>query len=160
MAVWIQTGPLEVDEVAAAFAQFPTGQVRVVGYLFNMAAALAWADLAVCRAGAMTLAELQALGKPALLVPYPHATDDHQLKNALACEAAGAAVVLEDDKCSGSTLVQKVEELFVDRDRLRVMGEAAARLGRPEAAERIANDLVKLARGTKGNGSRESGDVS
>ena len=67
-------------------------RVRVVSYIEDMPSALAWADLAVCRAGAMTLAELQAAGRPAVLVPFPHATDDHQTANAAACGEAGAAV--------------------------------------------------------------------
>jgi UDP-N-acetylglucosamine--N-acetylmuramyl-(pentapeptide) pyrophosphoryl-undecaprenol N-acetylglucosamine transferase len=145
LAIWIQTGPAARDEVAAAFAEFPGTRVRVDAYLFDMPAALVWADLAVCRAGAMTLAELAACGKPALLVPYPHATDDHQLKNARDWEAAGAASVLEDAECNGGTLAERIRELSADRRRLKAMGEAAKARSCPDAAERIARDLLQLA---------------
>ncbi len=88
-------------------------------------AALAWADLAVCRAGAMTLAELQAAGRPAVLVPFPFATDDHQRRNAEACAAAGAAVVLADADCDGPALTAAVDALRSEPARLAAMGAAA-----------------------------------
>jgi UDP-N-acetylglucosamine--N-acetylmuramyl-(pentapeptide) pyrophosphoryl-undecaprenol N-acetylglucosamine transferase len=98
----IQTGPREHAFVAAAVeVAAPGGALTVVPYIDDMATELAKADLVVCRAGAMTLAELHCLGKPALLVPFPHATDNHQLRNARDCEEAGAAVVLVDSDCDG-----------------------------------------------------------
>jgi UDP-N-acetylglucosamine--N-acetylmuramyl-(pentapeptide) pyrophosphoryl-undecaprenol N-acetylglucosamine transferase len=144
LAIWIQTGPAEREAVAAAFTELPPHRVRVDAYLFDMPHALAWADLAVCRAGAMTLAELATLGKPAVLVPFPHATDDHQLKNARECAAAGAAVVLEDAACNGSSLAALVADLAADRQGLADMGLAAATRATPDAAERIARDLLRL----------------
>jgi UDP-N-acetylglucosamine--N-acetylmuramyl-(pentapeptide) pyrophosphoryl-undecaprenol N-acetylglucosamine transferase len=154
LAVWLQTGPAERDEVAAAFADFPAGRARVDAYLFDMPGALRWADLAVCRAGAMTLAELSALGKPAVLVPFPHATDDHQLQNARDCEAAGAAVVLEDASCDGPALADAVATLGADRAKLAAMGKAAGTRSAPDAARRIAEDLIQLA---GGNGAAAGG---
>ncbi len=145
LAIWIQTGTAQREEVAAAYRDYPPERVRVVAYIFDMAAALAWADLAICRAGAMTLAELQAVGTAAVLVPFPHATDDHQLKNARACEAAGAAVVVENDECTGEVLVAVVGKLAADRQQLRAMGLAAATLAKPEAAAILARDLLELA---------------
>jgi len=145
LVIWIQTGIEEKAAVAAAFADFPPGRVVVAPYLFDMPAALAWADLAVCRAGAMTLAELQVVGRAAVLVPYPHATDDHQLRNARACEQAGAAVVIEDDHCTGEVLAETVAILTAAPDRLAAMGQAAATLGKPGAAAEIARDLTLLA---------------
>lgn len=159
LAVWIQTGPGSYEAVAEAFADFPGQRVRVDAYLFDMPAALAWADLAVCRAGAMTLAELAALGKPAVLVPFPHATDDHQLKNARACEEAGAAVVLEDAVCDGERLAALVRSLAADRPRLQAMGAAAAARSRPGAARRIACDLIRLGGGELPAAVQEAADV-
>jgi len=103
-----------------------------------------WADLVVCRAGAMTLAELQVVGRAAVLVPYPHATDNHQWHNAAALATAGAALVLDDDNCDGATLMMTVSQLLCEPDRVRTMGEAAARQGRPGAALDIARDLLAL----------------
>jgi len=146
-AIWLQTGPAQKEELVAAYAEFPQDRVRVTAYIFDMPTALAWADLAVCRAGAMTLAELHVLGKPAVLVPFPHATDDHQLKNARACEEAGAAVVVTNDALTPQVLVDTVESLAEDSARLQAMGQAAAALARPEAATKIAQDLLRLTLG-------------
>jgi len=145
LAVLAQTGPRDREMVAEAFAAGPEDRFAVVAYIEDMATALRGADLVVCRAGAMTLAELQALGKPAVLVPFPFATDDHQLRNAEDCEKAGAAVVLKDGNCDGPALVAVVDELLGDAERLRRMGKAAADLARPEAAAVIAADLLQLA---------------
>ena len=141
----IQTGPADLETTRAAWAGADPARVRVVPYVEDMAGALAWADLAVCRAGAMTLAELQASGTPAVLVPFPYATDDHQRRNAEACAAAGAATVLPDAACDGPALTAAVEGLRADPERLAAMGAAARGLARPGAAHVIARDLLELA---------------
>lgn len=145
VAFVVQTGPAGRDEVAAAFAGWAPERVRVTAYIDDMAAALAGADLAVCRAGAMTLAELAVAGRPAVLVPFPHATDDHQWHNAQDVAAGGAAVVLRDEACDGATLAALVSELGRDRPRLTAMARASAARARPDAARLIAVDLWRLA---------------
>lgn len=145
VAFLIQTGKRGLAEVAAAFAGVPTDRVEVAPYIDDMAGALRAADLVVCRAGAMTLAELQATGRPAVLVPFPHATDDHQLRNAEDCAQAGAARLLPDDRCDGATLVAVVDELLNDPSGLAKMAAAARALARPQAAVNIATDLLDLA---------------
>ncbi len=147
LALVVQTGPTAHAEVAAAFAAWSPARVRVMPYIDAMAPGLRWADLVVCRAGAMTLAELAVTGRPAVLVPFPHATDDHQLRNARAREAAGAAVVLEDRDCRADTLAPMVEAIVGDRARLAAMATAAASLARPRAAADIAADVLRLASG-------------
>lgn len=147
LSILAQTGPGQREEVAAAFGSAPGGSFEVVSYIDDMATALHRADLVVCRAGAMTLAELQAVGKPAVLVPFPFATDDHQLRNAEDCAGAGAAVVLKDDACTGPALVEIVDELLGDPARLEAMSAAALGLARPKAADDIAADLLQLAGG-------------
>jgi UDP-N-acetylglucosamine--N-acetylmuramyl-(pentapeptide) pyrophosphoryl-undecaprenol N-acetylglucosamine transferase len=159
LVLWLQTGPGARQDVEAAFADFPPSRVRIDTYLFDMPAALVWADLTVCRAGAMTLAELAVLGKPAILVPFPHATDDHQLKNARGWEAAGAAIMLQDADCDGPALANLVAQLEGDRQRLQAMGQAARRLGRPDAALQIAGDLLQLARLRPASTEQEGRDV-
>lgn len=140
----IQTGADDREGVAEAWSGADPARVKVESYIEDMPAALRWADLVVCRAGAMTLAELQAAGRPAVLVPFPHATDDHQLRNAESCAAAGAAVVLHDEDCQADTLTAMVSGLLEDRDRLAAMGRAARDLARPDAAATIAADLLEL----------------
>ncbi len=144
LTLWIQTGTADCAAVTAAFASW--GQrARVVSYILDMPTALRWADLAVCRAGAMTLAELAAAGRPAILVPFPHATDDHQLHNARALAAAGAALVLEDRDCTPARLTATIGELTADRSRVATMAAAARKMARPDAAQEIAADLLVLA---------------
>jgi UDP-N-acetylglucosamine--N-acetylmuramyl-(pentapeptide) pyrophosphoryl-undecaprenol N-acetylglucosamine transferase len=105
------------------------------------------ADLVICRAGATTLAELAALGRPALLVPFPAASDDHQRKNARVLAAGGAADVLDQQALSGATLVDAVEKLMGDRSRLAAMSVAMRGFARPDAAANIVDRVIELASG-------------
>jgi UDP-N-acetylglucosamine--N-acetylmuramyl-(pentapeptide) pyrophosphoryl-undecaprenol N-acetylglucosamine transferase len=102
-----------------------------------MASALAAADLVVARAGATSIAEITTVGVPAILVPYPYATDDHQTLNARALEAAGAAVVIRDADLDGDMLTDGLLALLSDPERRARMAAAARKLGRPDAAERV-----------------------
>ena len=147
LSVLVQTGPRQREEVATAFGSGSAGSCEVVSYIDDMASALHKADLVVCRAGAMTLAELQAVGRPAVLVPFPFATDDHQLRNAEDCARAGAALVLKDDVCTGPALVDLVDELLNDPLRLDGMSAAALGMARPKAADDIAADILRMAAG-------------
>ena len=116
-----------------------------VAYLDRMDHAYAAADVALCRAGAGTIAELAVAGLPAVLVPYPFAPDDHQTVNARVLVDAGAALLVRDDDATADQLAPKVEELFADRDRLVAMGAAAGRVARPHAAEALAAWVLELA---------------
>jgi len=118
--------------------------VRSFGFLEDMAGACAAADLIVSRAGASSTAEIAVMGKPSILVPYPHATDNHQHRNAEAFAEAGAAVLLEDTECSAERLGALVRELIHDPARLRAMAAATQAVALPGAAETIANELVEL----------------
>lgn len=145
LAVYHVTGPREHDRVVAAAPALPPGGLvwRPVAFEERMDLAYAAADLAVCRAGASTIAELAAAGLPAVLVPYPAAAGDHQARNAEAVAAAGGAVVVADEACSPERLAEEVEALLGSPDRLRAMSEAVRSLDRPDAAERVA-DLVEV----------------
>lgn len=144
----VQAGPERAAGLGEALRTKGVDRVRVVGYIEDMAAAYRLADLVVCRAGALTLAELACLGKPAILVPFPHATDDHQTKNAQAFVEAGAARLLRDDELGGDELVRWLEELRADEARRRRMGEAMAALGAgPDGATRIADAMLRRAGG-------------
>ncbi|MGH7947827.1 MAG: UDP-N-acetylglucosamine--N-acetylmuramyl-(pentapeptide) pyrophosphoryl-undecaprenol N-acetylglucosamine transferase, partial [Candidatus Binataceae bacterium] len=106
--------------------------------------AYAQADLIVCRAGATTIAELTVFGKPAILVPYPYAADDHQRFNAEALREQGAAEMILDRELDGNKLAESVRRYYSDRGRLGAMEKAALRLGRPEAAKRIVDECYAL----------------
>lgn len=116
----------------------------VFRYIEDMAAACAAADVVVSRSGASTTAELAMMGKPSILVPYPHATDNHQEKNARAFEAAGAAEVLLDRECSGPALAERLKALLGEPERLRAMSDAAHRLAKPGAAESLVENILEL----------------
>lgn len=137
-------GPGQVDDVRQALTnKNPGPRYRLEGYLDNFPEALAAADLVVSRSGG-TVFEIAAVGRPAILVPYPHATADHQTKNARWMAEAGGAVVLGDEECTGPRLRELVGALLADRDRLGMMADAAATLGRPEAADRVAEAALDL----------------
>jgi UDP-N-acetylglucosamine--N-acetylmuramyl-(pentapeptide) pyrophosphoryl-undecaprenol N-acetylglucosamine transferase len=116
---------------------------RLYPYIEPFADALAAADLVAARAGGSVL-ELAAAGLPAILVPYPHATADHQTANARYMERAGAAVVVPDAELDGPRLSREVEVLLGAPERTAAMAEAARAVARPDAAERIAEELLAL----------------
>ncbi len=103
------------------------------------------ADLVLSRAGASTLAELTALGLPAILVPHPHSPDRHQQANAAVLGRAGAAIVKRQPELTPRRLAHLVERLAADPDRLERMARRARRLGRPDAARRVAHELARMA---------------
>jgi len=113
-------------------------------YLHNMPVALAAADLAVFRAGAIGLAELMACGIPSVLIPYPYATANHQEHNARAVEGNGAAKVILDKDMTGEKILTIIEELLNNTEELERMQKAAKALGKPEAAEVIAKSALAL----------------
>lgn len=119
---------------------------QAVEYEERMPLLLAAADVCVCRAGGTTVAELSALGVPAVLVPFPAAPNDHQTANAAALVSAGAAVLVPDAELTPERLAAELEPLLADPARLAAMGEAARRLGRPDAAERVAALVEEHAR--------------
>lgn len=112
---------------------------QVTEFVDDMAQAYAWADLVVCRAGALTVSELAAAGVAAILVPYPHAVDDHQTRNAAFLADAGAGILLPQTALTAGRLAEVLAGVVGDRPRLLAMAEAARRLARPDAAQRVAD---------------------
>ena len=113
-------------------------------YIYDMPPVMRAADLVICRAGASTISELTALGVPALMVPSPYVTNNHQEKNARALEEAGGTAVLLEPECSGQALFQAACGILRDEARLRDMEEAMARLGVRDAAERIYRTVLEI----------------
>ncbi len=140
-----QTGRQKFEELREAFAA--TGVAgEIVPFIADMPAAFAEADLVVCRSGAGAVSELAAAGKPSVLVPFPFATDQHQLKNAEALERAGAARLVRDSEMNGERLFTLVRELASNAGELERMGAAARQFARPGAAPRAADLLEQAAR--------------
>jgi UDP-N-acetylglucosamine--N-acetylmuramyl-(pentapeptide) pyrophosphoryl-undecaprenol N-acetylglucosamine transferase len=134
--VFHQTGETDRAAVAARYAELGI-QAEVVAFERDMPKRYAWADLAICRAGALTVAELALAGMPALVVPYPFAADDHQTANARALEEAGAARRVPAQPLDVHGLAQTIAELVTTPGRLLLMRQASARLARPRAATDI-----------------------
>jgi UDP-N-acetylglucosamine--N-acetylmuramyl-(pentapeptide) pyrophosphoryl-undecaprenol N-acetylglucosamine transferase len=132
--------------VRDAYAAAGVQGARVVPFIDDVAQALADADLVVGRAGAGAIAEITAIGRPSLLVPFPHAADDHQGANADALERAGAAVCLRQENADVPSLAAAIGRLLADEAGRRAMAEAARSRGRPDAARYVARDLLALAR--------------
>lgn len=120
------------------------GNITIKSYVYNMQDALAAADLVICRAGAATLAELTVMGIPAILVPYPYASENHQEFNARALEKAGAALVVKDSRLNGELLCLKLEEFLSDKHRLSTMAEASKKIGKRRALEDIIDCIDEL----------------
>jgi len=119
-------------------------EARVSAFVDDMTEAYAWADLVVCRAGALTIAELAAAGLGAVLVPYPHAADDHQTRNAALLVAAGAAELIAQTNLSPDRLAETLGELLASPERRLAMACSARSLARPQAAEEVARACLEL----------------
>lgn len=140
--IWM-TGNADVAAAREAASQ-SEARVDVHAFIDDMVTAAAAASLMVGRAGASSTAEVAALRKPSILIPYPHATDNHQEQNARAFEEAGAAVLLADEACTGEVLARLIRELIHNEERLADMGRAAETLARPVAVEAIVEEMFSL----------------
>jgi len=138
-----QTGTEDFEAIERRFRDFPI-KVRVFAYLDAIEKAYAIADLAVCRAGAMTIAEVTACGIPSILVPYPHATRDHQTHNARGLVERDAAEVIADKDLTPEILAGKISALLRDEARLRRLARNARAFARVDAASRIARSMEQL----------------
>lgn len=143
-----QTGERGLEEARAAYAAAGITQANVVPFIEDMAGAYEWADVAVCRAGALTVAELCAAGLEALLVPFPHAVDDHQTVNARAMVDAGAALILPDAIAASSdgpeTIAVLLATLLGDRQHILSAANASRTLAKPDAAATIARHCMEV----------------
>jgi UDP-N-acetylglucosamine--N-acetylmuramyl-(pentapeptide) pyrophosphoryl-undecaprenol N-acetylglucosamine transferase len=138
-----QTGDRDYETVKNAYAGRGI-DARVLRFIDDMARAYGEADFVIGRSGAGTVAEITALGKPSLLIPYPYATNNHQLENARVLERSGAAVVVEDGDARPENLHAALTKLL-HRDKLTTMASNARSLGKPDAAARIVDEISRLA---------------
>ncbi len=143
-----QCGSNTFDAARAAYTKEGV-EAELVTFIEDMAAAYAWADLVVCRAGALTVAELCAVGLPAMFVPYPAAVDDHQTANARPMADAGAAVIIDQSMLSADVLATQLREWPGSREDLLARAEAAHGLDRPSALSRITELCLEQAGGVE-----------
>ena len=145
VAITHQTGERDLEMVRDGYRRAGI-EARVEPFLFEMDREMKAADLVVCRSGATTLAELMASARPSILIPFPGATDDHQRKNAEAVARSGAATMVEQKELTGDRLAREILSLVANAAGRRQMGEAAARLAKPNAASAIVDKVVEMAK--------------
>lgn len=141
-----QCGEKNLEAARAAYAQQGV-EASVEPFIKDMAEAYQWADLVLCRSGALTVSELCAAGIGALLVPFPHAVDDHQTRNGQQMVEAGAAILIPQTQLTPPVLAQTLADLSGDRGRVTNMAKAARTLARPDATERVVNYCLEAANG-------------
>lgn len=151
-----QTGESGYKMVSEAYKRKGL-KAEVSKFIEDMGQAYSEADLVVCRAGATSIAEITAAGISSILIPYPFASDNHQEVNARCLEDAGAAVMIKQDRLTGSTLAAAVREFVESPERLAAVGRNAAAMGRPEAAASVAEDFIDVM--TAGTGRQRVGQA-
>ena len=157
LAITHQTGERDLDLVRGAYQRAGLA-ARVEAFIYEIDREMKAAQVVIARSGATTLAELAAAGRPAILVPLPTSTDDHQRKNAEVVADAGAAIVVDERVLSGESLAGAIAVVVAEPDRRQRMAAAARKLARPDAAQRIADRVEQLAlRRRSGQGSGRAG---
>jgi UDP-N-acetylglucosamine--N-acetylmuramyl-(pentapeptide) pyrophosphoryl-undecaprenol N-acetylglucosamine transferase len=141
--VWHQTGIRNYDEVSALYKEAGVN-ARVEAYLDHMDQAYYWADVVLCRAGAMTVSELAVAGLPSILVPYPHAIDDHQTANARYLEKVEAAYLLPQPQLSCEKIISLLSAFVEGEETLLKMGEQAKLVARPNATQDVVAHCLRL----------------
>ncbi len=159
IAVLHQAGAASVADVQARYDALGIA-ASVVPFIDDMARTYASSSLIVARAGATSLAEICAIGRPSILIPFPYAADDHQTRNAEALEHAGAAIMVRESELGGSKLCDAIRSLIENDERRRTMASAARAQGRPDAAAAIVDDLLEwLGHSHNGTAPESSGET-
>ncbi|WP_295474069.1 undecaprenyldiphospho-muramoylpentapeptide beta-N-acetylglucosaminyltransferase [uncultured Pseudomonas sp.] len=135
------------DQVTAERYRSAGVHAQVAPFIQDMAQAYAWADLVVCRAGALTISELAAAGLPALLIPLPHAIDDHQSRNADYLAREGAAFVMPQATTGAAEMASRLKEVLMQPEQMNSMARTARRLAMPDATRTVVDTCVEVARG-------------
>jgi UDP-N-acetylglucosamine--N-acetylmuramyl-(pentapeptide) pyrophosphoryl-undecaprenol N-acetylglucosamine transferase len=144
LEVWHQAGEDHAQVVQASYGSLLDHGVRVAPFIEDMAGAYAWADLVLCRAGALTIAELSIMGRPSMLVPLPQAIDDHQSANARFLTECGAAILLRQSEMTEDSLAAALRGCLSHPQKLSTMADAAAAAATPDAAARVSDYCEEL----------------
>ena len=148
ISVWHQTGAGNEQTVRDSYDQYGLDpqNIKVSEFIDDMSAAYQWADVVICRAGALTVSELAMVAKPAIFVPLPHAVDDHQTKNAMYLVERGAAKLIPQQEFNGTTLAQMLNSFFISDKVIQSMSKAASDAAHADATMKVAQTCIKLAR--------------
>jgi len=145
--IWHQTGRHGLETTQQRYESINV-QANVAAFIENMAEAYQWADIVICRAGALTVTELASAGVASILIPFPHAVDDHQTANARFLEHAGAALLIQQNRFNASWLAERLTEFADQRERLLAMAQAAKSQARNNATEEVAQICMHAIKGT------------
>lgn len=140
--VWHQSGSKHITAAQAAYsAAGIKDNLKLVDFIHDMPNAYAWADLVICRAGALTIAEIAAVGVASILIPFPYAVDDHQTKNAQYLADVGAAIIVQEQDLTVENLRKLLQDLAIDRRKLLAMAKAAHGVAKPQALDQVVAGL-------------------
>ena len=143
LILWHQTGQLHFERLKGVYETLPF-KARVDAFIDDMAKAYTWADLIVCRSGALTVSEIAAVGVASIFVPYPYSVDDHQFHNGRFLEQAGAAIIIPEKLLTEKCLLRYFEKFAHDRNCLLTMAECARNLAEPKAVQNVINECKKI----------------
>lgn len=146
VSVWHQTGQKHIDSTLSVYAEHDVdaSEHKVVPYIDSMEEAYAWADVVVCRSGAMTVSELAATGSASILVPYPYAVDDHQTANAQYLSEQGAALLKQQNELTPEWLASTLQLFLDNKETLTTMQSASLALAKPYATQSVVNALLEV----------------
>ncbi len=142
--VWHQTGEKNLAEVRTKYSAY--SEAKAEAFINDMAAAYSWADVVICRSGALTVSELAAAGVPSILVPFPHAIDDHQTANAKFLVEQEAAILMPQSSMTAETLIKTLSSLLRDPSKLPKMSDRAFNVAKLGSAQKVAEVCVEVAR--------------
>jgi len=143
--IW-QTGKYYYEKINDEINKYKADNIKLFDFIARMDYAYAMADLIISRAGALTISELQLIGKPAILVPSPNVAEDHQTKNAMALVAKNAAIMIKDDEARES-LIPEALKLLQDNKKMKTLAEQIKKMEKPNAAKDIAGEILKISNG-------------
>lgn len=146
--IWA-AGPAQYEQVKEKLKEHKMDiehleKVKIVPYIYNMEEIMNIVDLMVCRSGAMTITEISNVGKPAIFIPFPFATENHQEYNARVLEKVGAAKIILDKNLTADSLNEMIENLVKDKEKLKIMGEKARSVSIENVEDRIYNEILRL----------------
>jgi UDP-N-acetylglucosamine--N-acetylmuramyl-(pentapeptide) pyrophosphoryl-undecaprenol N-acetylglucosamine transferase len=137
--VWHQTGKMHFESTRDLYQKYTVDSVKVVPFIEDMAEAYSWADIVLCRAGALTISELCIMGLASILVPYPYAVDDHQTANARYLSDSGAAILIPQTALNEQTILDLLSRFCRDRESLVKMAVTAQQRAMPHSTRDIGN---------------------
>ena len=137
------TGQKHYDEIISKIMQVPKN-VKVEKYIYNMEEIMNASDLVLCRSGALTISEISVIGVASILIPFPHAAENHQYYNAKTLENIEAGIIIEEKNLTTEILINKINELMSQKEKLKIMGENAKKIGRPDAIKNVEKEINKI----------------